>query len=801
MIDTTVGRYLVLSRLGGGGMGVVYEAKDQVLGRRVALKFLAEPLARESAALERFAREARAASALNHPSLCTLFEIGEHQGSPYLVMERLEGESLETVLARGALPLPRLLELAIEIADGLDAAHRAGIVHRDLKPGNLFVTGLGHAKILDFGLAKLLAPDSDGGSQTPTQAGALTATGATLGTVPYMSPEQARGEPIDARSDLFSFGAVLYEMASGRRAFQGANPLAALDAVLRSEPPALALSAPGAPPELQRILAKALEKDRELRYQGAAELRSDLKRLQRELLQASAPAAAESGTDRAAKVTAAPAASARRGRRRMALAVATALALAIAGAWVALRLRAAGAPAGNGARAIAVLAFEDAGADRADAYLRLALPDEVTDALSRSRALIIRPFNPDRAETAADPRAAGRALHAGTLVTGHFAREAGRLRVSLQAIDAQADRVLWHDTLAVDAGDLVGLRDRISERVRVGLLPALGDASGPVARGPANETAYRMYLRTLPVGRDPAPNREAIVDLERAAALDPGFAPTWAELARRRYYSYRFAKGGPSELARAEEAGRRALEIDPELTRAAGLLVTLRTERGQVAEAYDLAVALLERHPEDGQAHLTMAYVLRYGGAVEESAAECERARDLDPGLAGFGACALTFERLGRFERAREFLHLEIRSNFVSVTEVLIALRRGDLESARAIARGLPPDPEISMRSAVRALVDPPESRRAAPALAVPQIAERDCEGAYEIGALLAYEGEESQALAFLEFAIERGYCADGALATDPLLASVRQAPQFSALRARAAACRQAFDAHRARSG
>jgi serine/threonine protein kinase len=282
MINETIGHYRVIRQLGSGGMGVVYEAEDTRLGRRVALKFLQESGRTDPVAMDRFLREARSASALNHPGICTIYAVEEHDGRTYIAMELLEGESLDKALGHGSLAISRTVEIGIEVADALDAAHKKNIIHRDIKPANIFLTQRGTTKLLDFGLAKLMEDESAAGATIgELETAFVTSPGMAVGTIAYMSPEQARGEILDARSDLFSLGAALYQTVTGVHPFPGSTGAVIFGNILHTAPVSPIELNNGVPPELERILNKLLEKDRELRYQVAAELRGDLKRLQR----------------------------------------------------------------------------------------------------------------------------------------------------------------------------------------------------------------------------------------------------------------------------------------------------------------------------------------------------------------------------------------------------------------------------------------------------------------------------------------------------------------------------------------
>jgi len=807
MIGQTLSHYRVLSKLGGGGMGVVFEAEDLKLGRRVALKFLPEELGRDAQALERLQREARAASSLQHPNICTIYDVDEHEGQPFIAMELLEGETLQNRLAPGALKLDAMLDLGTQIADALETAHTRGIIHRDIKPANIFITKRGQAKLLDFGLAKQAGEPADKsgantGQPTAMAAENLTSPGTAIGTVAYMSPEQARGEPLDARTDVFSCGAVLYEMATGRQPFAGNTSAIIFDAILNRAPVSPVRLNPDLPADLERVVNTALEKDRDLRYQSAAELKTDLKRLKRD------SDSARSGKTPAAPVTPPPPAR-KIPWKSVALGAAVLLIGAAAVRWATHRHSGASAAA-PGQTTIAILPFQNLGGDPSTDFLRLALPDEIATTLSYIPTLAIRPFAATQkyAKGDVDPQAAGRELRVADVLTGHFQKEGDQLRVTLEVIDTESNRLLWRDSSTAAAGNLIGLRDQISMRLRQGLFPVLGAGSGgtDAATRPKNAEAYDLYLRSKPLSSDREPNQRAVAMLERCVGLDPDFAPAWAALSLRYYYSGAYGLGPagsavgstttPELYARAKAAIERALLLDPNLVEAMQNSIVYETEGGNLQQADRRARDLVARRPQDPQAHFTLSYVLRYAGLLEEAGKECDAALAGDPHSRGFRSCTFVFLPLGNYDRARTFLRTDAGSEWSKGREGNILQREGKTQEAAAVfaTTGFPLAAQLLRKAGSRAELD-----RAAAGLESLVTSDPDPENSYYVSGILASSGYPDAGLRMLGRAVELNYLSYPAMDHDPLLEPVRNRPEFAAIRAEAIRKQQAFVAARSK--
>ena len=796
MIGQTVSHYRILGKLGGGGMGVVYEAEDLKLGRHVALKFIPENLAGDPKSLERFTREARAASLLNHPNICTIHGIEDNGGHPFIVMEKLEGESLKQCISGQAVGTEKLLDISIQVADALAASHAKGIVHRDIKPANIFLTPSGQVKVLDFGLAKLVhnvGTDSDGAGADNS----LTAVGVIPGTAVYMSPEQARSEEIDFRSDLFSFGVVMYEMSTGKKPFTGKNSLMTLDAVLHDKPVPPGELNPKVPVELEGIIGKAMEKDRKERYQSATQMKADLQQLKRETDSGQVKSGFHTAKLRVASNTFGRAGS---GRWQFWLLLGTlallVTVLAAVGAYWLKHREMANAEQKN---AIAVLPLQNMNGDFSVDYLRFALADELTSVLTYSRSLDVRPSSVTRkyVELDLDPRKVGQQLHVGKLLTGHFMRQGEQLTVTLEAIDVSNDRLLWQGSASASVNDLISLQGQLSTQVQQGLLPALGVAGGTLttASRPKSQEAYDLYLHSLALPHDPGPNKDAIAVLEHVVGEDPGYAPAWEALGLRCYYDSYFGGGGEEMFQRSNAAFERAISLDPNRMLAASHLITNRVERGELGRAYDAATDLVRRRPQSADAHFALSFVLRYAGMQEQATQECNTARSLDPGNFDFRSCAWAFLELGHTDRAMDFVHLDAGSQWAAWVTPYVYLAAGNVAQARESVKNVAKAPAYhrELLAACTAAQHPADMDRIVREAQTSAMTEPDPEAWYHVGALMAYCGQKDAALRLLKAAVQQNYCAYSALLEDPLLKDLRKDPAFNEVLTAGSTCQEAL--------
>jgi len=696
MIGVTVSHYRITGTLGCGGMGVVFEARDERLGRQVAVKLLPEAV-RDPHAFQRLRHEAQAAASLNHPNICTLHDIGEHDGRPFLVMERMHGRTLKEHIGGRPRPVDEIVRVADQIADALDAAHRAGVVHRDLKPGNVFLTDRGDAKLLDFGLVKLTedatSPSRD--DDDATASAPVTRPGSAPGTAPYMSPEQAGGAAVDHRTDLYSLGVLLYEMATGTAPHGGGTKVEILYSVLQHEPAPPSERNPDLPAFVEDLIVRLLAKKPQDRYQTAAEVRADL-----------APYVRASTSGVPAELVSA--ARMRRRRRVRKLGIPVALAVAVTAAAVGWQLVGSRSPVEDDAAAsrIAVLPFDILGPAE-DAYFAVGISDEVRSRLTSMDGLVVIAGASARqyAGSGKAPETIAEELGVRYLLSGTVQRQrddgGDRVRVTPELVEmarGAAPTIRWQDTFDVPLEDVFGVQTRVANRVTRALDLALApEPAAELSEPPTSDLeAYDAYLRGQEIwGRqgaiDPISLREAALLFERAVALDPEFAEARVELARISAYLFSVVEPSPSMRDTASANALRAVELAPE---EAGAHLAMGDYNALVAREFRVALqhysAGLEINPSHAELLSASGYSKISLGLWEEALVDLREAHDLDPRSAQpANRLAFALLCLRRYAEAEE---VYLRGLTAAPTDLnllqghaMVHLARGDLDGARAV--------------------------------------------------------------------------------------------------------------------
>jgi serine/threonine protein kinase/TolB-like protein len=820
---TELAHYKIIAMLGAGGMGEVYLAEDQRLRRKVAIKLLAPELTRDERGLRRFEHEAHAVSALNHPNILTIYEFGHADGLRFIASEYIEGITLRNRLAGSRLELNVTIDIAIQIASALAAAHTSGIVHRDIKPDNVIVRTDGIVKVLDFGIAKL--NEQRIGETIRRTASAIASStsepGMVIGTAKYMSPEQARGLQVDARSDIFSLGAVIYEMVTGREAFAGQTASDVIAEILKTEPPAPVEFAPEVPHEVERIISKAIRKDRDNRYQTAKDLLIDLQDFKKEMefqakLQVSArPGSRTSGSRALAEEPARnvgiepsdikktsggrplfqvddqPRATSFLHSRRAWLGLAALLFAALVVGYFALA-RSHSTPTAQRPRSLAILPFRNLKQDPQTDFLGFSLADAVITKVGYISALTVRPSSSvdkyrnqiiDSKKVAAD-------LNVDTLLIGSFIKDGDDLRITTQLVDVKPDKILWQDSIDLKYDKLLTVQDRVAQQIIRGLELNLSPAETENLKPdkPINSLAYEYYLR----GVDLYSLNEfgpAIELLQKSGALEPNYAPTWAHLGRAYTTNASLRFGGREDYNKAQAAYEKAIALNPALVEPRIYMANLLTDTGRVEQSVPLLRTALQTSPNNAEAHWELGYAYRFGGMLRESVAECEKARQNNPQVKINSSALNSYLYLGEYDRFMQSLPVN-NSTYILFYHGFGEYYLGNYEqAARDFDRAYEMEPALLPADVGKALSYSIKHENEQGLKLLHETEDRierqgvtDSEGIYKVAQAYAVLGDKVAALHMLRLSIGGGFFCYPYFVRDPLLQNLRNEPEFQTL-------------------
>jgi TolB-like protein/Tfp pilus assembly protein PilF len=796
-----IGHYKIVAQLGAGGMGEVYLAEDTRLRRKVALKVIGRKFNVDERGLRRFEQEAQAASALNHPNIVTVYEFGQVDGLRFIASEFIDGITLRGKMTGGRLELNMALDIAIQMASALAAAHEHGIVHRDIKPENVIVRTDGLVKVLDFGIAKL----GTGNNNAATITSSISQTGMVVGTAKYMSPEQARGIEVDARSDIFSLGSVLYELFTGRQAFAGETSSDVIAEILKSEPAPPLASAPDLPYEVERIIGKALRKEREQRYQSVRDLLIDLQDFKKESeFQAKLQGAARQGAVRAdgtksssgwrTPAYAYPADRTGRGfpRGKWMLVPALAVVAAVIAGYLYEHKPAAPPPAETQLRSLAVLPFRNLRQDPAIDFLGFSLADEIITKLGYVNTLAIRPSSSvDKYRNqSVDPKKAAAELNVNTLLTGSFIKDGDDLHITTQLIDVTSNKIMWRNAIDVKYDKLLTVQDSVAQQIikelEVNLSPA--EAANLKPEKPISPLAYEYYLRGIDL-YSLSQFSAAIGMLQKATEIEPNYAPAWAHLGRAYTTNASLQFGGREDYVRAQAAYEKAIALNPALVEPRIYMANLFTDTGRVEQAVPLVRSVLRDSPNNAEAHWELGYAYRFGGMLDESLAESEKARQINPQVKINSSALNSYLYLGQYDKFLQSLPNN-DSVYILFYRGFGEYYQGKREDARQdFDRAYAGDGDSlpAMIGKALSLSIQHENARGLQILKKTEskITERgvtDAEGLYKVAQAYAVLGDKVSALRMLHETIGGGFFCYAYFMRDPLLENLRHEAEFRSL-------------------